>query len=260
MTTPTNKCMTYLLAALACSGAWPAVLQATGPATTAPSTTQAAMEPIVLSGPADADGASGGLVTVRLDFADAPDLRDWAARAGEYAIPWYPQLAALLASDGFEPSRDIRIVFKEMNGIAFRAGNSITISAKWVRERPADLGMVVHELTHIIQDYPSRRDNPGWLVEGIADYVRYYIVEPGSPQARFNPRRQTYTSGYQPAAGFLDWIERTRGPGVIVRLNRAMRSGTYTARRFREIAGSEADALWEQYKASLEKQAAINEP
>ena len=29
-------------------------------------------------------------------------------------------------------------------------------------------GVVIHELTHVIQAYPAAGDKPGWLVEGIA--------------------------------------------------------------------------------------------
>ena len=42
--------------------------------------------------------------------------------------------------------------------------------ALFASEHPEDTGMVIHELTHIIQNYPS--PDPGWVTEGIADYIR----------------------------------------------------------------------------------------
>ena len=50
----------------------------------------------------------------------------------------------------------------------------------------------------------------------------------------------------------MNWLEATAGPGVIARLNRTMRAGTYSPAAFREIAGGEPDALWEQFKATLQ--------
>lgn len=250
-----------LLAALACAGAVPGpaalaaptsraadrpAAQEEPPAATTTPAAAPAMAPIVISGPADANG--NPVVTITLDLAAAPELREWAIRAAHHAIEWHPRLAALLASDGFEPARDITLIFKKMEGVAYRAGRTITISTKWIHDHPDDFGMIVHELTHVIQDYP--RGNPGWLVEGMADYVRYYVAEPGSPRGRFNAQRQSYRSGYQPAAGLLNWLERTAGPGIVTKLNRAMRDGTYSAARFREITGDDPDVLWERFKQS----------
>lgn len=253
MPNPSIVQATALLLALACLAAAPARAK-TQPATRAGASTRPAEPHIVLSGPADSAGRNR--MTVTLDVSRSPELSDWAIQAGEYALRWYPQLAALLASDGFTPARDITLIFKPMDGVAFCSGDTITIAAKWVHDHPDDFGMVVHELTHVIQGYPGRRGNPHWLVEGIADYVRYYIVEPDSPRRRFNPQRESYERGYQPAAGMLHWIEQTAGPGVVTQLNRALREGRYSAKLFREVAGDEPGALWEQYKASLAKRAA----
>lgn len=53
------------------------------------------------------------------------------------------------------------------------------IAADWVKSQPNDFGMVVHELTHLVQRYPP--GSPGWLVEGIADYIRAKYFEPLIP-------------------------------------------------------------------------------
>jgi hypothetical protein len=193
----------------------------------------------------------GDRLDVLLDFNDAPDAKAWALDAAEYAIEWYPKLCALLASDGFEPPKEFTLHFKPMDGVAYTSDRTITISAKWIADHPDDLGMVAHELVHVIQRYRGEGEHapPGWLTEGIADYVRYYVVEPDSKRKDFDAGRIDYTAGYQPAAGLLDWIEKER-PGAVVKLNALLREGKYTAGAFRDIAGGDPDALWRTFKAS----------
>ena len=97
--------------------------------------------------------------------------------------------------------------------------------------------MVAHELTHVIQHY--RRGGPGWLVEGVADYVRYYVIEPGTRRGRFDPQRSDYKRGYQPAAGLLNWLE-SRRPGLVIGLNAAMRRASVCARANSSSLGTTA--------------------
>jgi hypothetical protein len=202
---------------------------------------------IKITGPAGAEKAD--LITMLLDITDAPDLKDWAESAANYAIKWHPEITKSLPSENFTPSHEVTLVFRQTRGApAYTTGTQITISSAWVRAHPDDLGMVAHELTHVIQHYRSR-NNPGWLVEGIADYIRYYVVEPGSRQGRFNPEKSDYKRGYQPAAGLLNWLEK-RSPGLVVKLNAAMRQGKYTPDLFKELAGGDPDELWEKLKSA----------
>src|SRR5437867_9499159 len=97
-----------------------------------------------------------------------------------------------------------------MRGIAYASGGEIHISAAWVRSHPNDFGMVVHELTHLVQRYP-RNPGPGWLVEGIADYVRLHDFEPLLPRPRIDFTKAKYTDSYKTTAGFLIWLEGKYG-------------------------------------------------
>jgi len=182
-----------------------------------------------------------------VDITEAPDVEQWATDAGKYALKWYPVIEKTLATEGYKPTREFRLLFKSMNGVAHASGNVITISTAWIKKNPDDWGMVAHELTHVIQRY---RRGEGWLTEGIADYVRYYVVEPGSKRARFDINRTSYRNAYQPAAGFIDWLERSKGPGIVSKLNAALRAGRYKPELFVEITGGTPDELWEQFKAS----------
>jgi hypothetical protein len=67
----------------------------------------------------------------------------------------------------------------------------ITISGKWITEHPDDLGMVIHELVHVVQGYPNSRHKAGWLVEGIADYIRWWRYEPEAPRPRIDPAKSS---------------------------------------------------------------------
>lgn len=188
-------------------------------------------------------------LTFVLDITDSPESEKWARLAGDYAMKWYPKLCQTLPSEGYVPTRKVTLVFRSMKGVAYTIGNNIVISAAWIKQHPEDLGMVAHELTHVVQHY-TKGERPGWLVEGIADYVRYYIVEPGSKQARFNADRG-YKGGYQPAAGMINYIE-TNHPGAVVKLNELMRTAKYTPEDFKTIAGGDADETWEKFKATLQ--------
>jgi len=96
-----------------------------------------------------------------------------------------------------------------MKGVASTSGNRITISAEWVTKKATnDYGMVIHELTHIVQDYKGR--GLGWLTEGIADYIRHRHFEPGAWKPFINPDKDSYKQGYKSAAAFLMWLEATK--------------------------------------------------
>ena len=136
-----------------------------------------------------------------------------------------------------------------MKGIAHATGNRIVIASAWLHDHPDDFGMVVHELTHLIQRYPSYEAS--WLVEGIADYVRFWVFEPDAPRPVVNPSQNKYTDGYRVTAAFLARIVETHGVGVITGLNRALREGTYDASVFEELTGKGLDPLWAEYLSAL---------
>jgi hypothetical protein len=54
------------------------------------------------------------------------------------------------------------------------ANGQIVISSTHLKDYPIVTGVLTHEMMHIVQSYPDGQ--PGWLVEGIADYVRWKNV------------------------------------------------------------------------------------
>lgn len=194
-----------------------------------------------------ADVGKPDAVAVLVDVNDAPELKDWGLGAANRVLEWHPKLADLLASEGFAPPREVTLRFKKISAPGQASGATIECSINWVTKNPEDWGMVAHELVHVIQQY--KKPGPGWLTEGIADYLRYYVIEPGSPRGRFDVERSSYKTGYQPSAGLLDFVEK-KHPGTVAKLNAALREGTYSDDMIKEIAGADWDGLWEEFKAS----------
>ena len=145
----------------------------------------------------------------------------------------------------------MRIVFKkDMKGVAYASGRTIVIASAWIEAHPDDFGMVVHELTHVVQGY--RRGGPGWLVEGIADYVRFAHFEPKT-RITINPRRASYRDGYRTTAKFLAWVEKTHGAGTVRKLNEALRKGKYKDTLFETYTGRSVGRLWTDFLAAQER-------
>ena len=200
-----------------------------------------------------------------LDSTQAPDLTLWAERQLEPVMrEWYPRIVALLPSEGFEPYADITLRFTTDMGDtpASAGGPIIRCNAQWFRaNRDGEaLGAVVHEMVHLVQRYARRRREdpdaqrfPGWLVEGIPDYVRWFLFEPESRGAEITSRnieRASFDTGYRVSANFLDWVVRTKEPELVRQLNAAARAGSYREGLWLEATGQDLETLGAEWKAA----------
>lgn len=190
-------------------------------------------------------------VQVTVDTSRAPEAAPWGAEAKKVVVKWYPVIAEMLKSRDFRPPAQVRLVFRSgIHAPAFTTRNTITINADHIKRHPDDFGMVVHELTHVVQGYPRGNEDAGWLVEGIADYVRFYLYEPQTKLRPVNPARDHYHDGYRTAAQFLAWIEKKHDPNIIRKLNAVLRQGRYTPLVFKIYTGKSVDDLWSEFIAS----------
>jgi len=189
-------------------------------------------------------------VEVVVDTSAVPDLADWGQKAGDVVRKWDPRISELLKSEKFTPPRKVTLVFKEMDGIAGTSGNKIAISAQWVREHPDDFGMVIHEFVHVVQSYPKYEHV--WLVEGIADYVRYIHFEPKTELGPIDAEKASYRDGYGTTARFLAWAEKKYDKQLVKKLNAALRQTRYEDRLFEDYTGHTLDDLWKEFLGSLE--------
>ena len=191
-----------------------------------------------------------------MDTAAAPDLSDWVnSDLAAVVRDWYPKIIKLLPSAGFEAATNVTIRFRDTMGRtpASAGGGRVNCNAEWFRKnlKGEAKGAVVHELVHIVQNYGrARRDNPdavrtpGWIVEGIPDYIRWFLYEPEAKGAEITPRnfsRARYDGNYRITANFLNWVVEKYDNQIIQKLNAAARAGKYS------------DDLWTEYtKKSLQ--------
>ncbi|HYG73738.1 MAG TPA: basic secretory protein-like protein [Planctomycetota bacterium] len=192
---------------------------------------------------------------INVDYSETPDLKEWAERALKDADEQFPVIAERLKSEGYTPPRQITLFFrKDMKGIAHAIGSKIEFAEGWIKAHPNDTGTVIHELTHVIQGY-THANNPGWLVEGIADYVRWFNWEPLARRPKINPLKAKYSNSYQDSAAFLVWAEKTYDKELVCKLNKHMREGSYDSSLFQKFTGRDLEALGSEFSASLKSKA-----
>jgi len=193
--------------------------------------------------------ADESALRVTVDVSQTPELKAWGDDAEAVIRSWYPRLQNLLPTTDFVPPSAVTFRIKKSDqGVGGTSGSTITVSSSWIEKHPEDKGLVVHELVHVVQSYPN--GNPWWVTEGIADYIRWPIYE-GKPQTWF-PRPQTqqgYKKGYRVTAGCCLWLETEKAPGIVKRLNSAMRKQQYDESLFTTPAGQSLNELWREYVA-----------
>lgn len=159
----------------------------------------------------------------------------------------YPQLAkdfnrATLKSVTF-------VIDPEYKGVAATSGGVIRYNPEWFVKNPSDIDVVTHEVMHVIQSYPHRA-GPGWLTEGVADYVRFkYGVaneEANWSLTEFN-EKQSYENSYRITARFLHWVVTHHDKKFVKKLDHTLREGKYDEDFWVKRTGSTVDELWEEY-------------
>jgi hypothetical protein len=200
----------------------------------------------------------GDRYRIGFDTSETPDLKPWVdAKLKPVCAEWYPKIVELLPSEKFAAPEKFTIIFREdMNGVAYCSGTSINCAARWYRTQldKEGLGSIVHEMVHVVQQYPRSRNaggKPGWLVEGLADYIRWHLYEPPAARRKLNPLTAKYTDSYHTTGAFLAYLVDQKGSDVITKLNAALRQGTYTADTWTAVAGATVDDLWAEFVKTL---------
>ncbi len=189
-------------------------------------------------------------IEFELDVADAPEMKAWAENVISICERHYPMICTELGSDGYDPPTQIRMAFKsDYNGVAEAAGTRIRGSVKFFKRNPNDIGAMIHETAHCVQRY-RQRGIPGWLVEGIADYVRFWKYEPGKA-GRLNPDTAQYNGSYRTTAAFLAYVSDRYDPKAVNKLNALLREGRYEADSWRVITGKSVEELNQEWRRSL---------
>ena len=237
------------------------VIDANGPA---PASATSAESPPILT----MFEAEDGKYKFTIDSTTAPDLKEWAETKLKPVVQeWYPKMVAMLPSDGFEAPSSFTLQFRNDMRLtpASAGGNRVNMNSGWFRRelnREA-LGAVVHEMVHVVQNYGrARRTNPdatrtpGWLVEGIPDYIRWFLYEPQTKGAELTERniaRAKFDASYRISGNFLDWVTRTSDKEFVRKLNAACREGKYTEELWKEWTGKTVQELGDEWKKENEK-------
>ena len=184
------------------------------------------------------------LVFINLDSAFDQAVK---TKMTEAFFTVYPQEA-----ERFNKSTLKRVTFivdPGYNGVAATGNGTARYSPRWLHDHPEDIDVVTHEVMHIVQAYP-RGAGPGWLTEGIADYVRFKYGVNNEAGKWSLPKYDTshrYTKSYRITARFLLWLETKVRPTIVNELDTAMRSKTYTPEIWQTLTGKNLDQLWDDY-------------
>jgi hypothetical protein len=194
-------------------------------------------------------------IEIEVDVSDAPEMKEWADNVARICERSYPMINEELWSEGFKPRQRISMVLrKDYNGVAQTGGGRITGSVKFFKEHPDDVGAMVHETIHNVQAYQRRV--PGWLTEGVCDYIRFFKFEPGKLRP---PRRDRarYNGSYKVTAQFLAFVCDRHGQDFVRKLNAILRKEGYREELWKELTGKTVQELEADWKATLVRRARI---
>ena len=196
------------------------------------------------------DTPPGNASVRKVDFSEAPALKELADHARRVGNEMYPKILALLAADSSKLPRQFDIVFKKslVGNFGQSVGTTINLRAEWFAKNPTDLDeKLIHEMSHVAQQYPSKAWD--YWGEGIADYVCYKLGHTNEwiwPHCSFEYPH--YTSGYCCAGAFLMFVDATYGPHVVRQLNAELRRGSYSDLFFAKATGKSVDELWAEFQ------------
>ena len=111
------------------------------------------------------------------------------------------------------------------------------------------------------------RGGTGWLTEGIADYIRWFLYEPKSHGAAaayiqgridsdakkgqvFEPK---YNDSYRITANFLDFVTARYDRHIVSKLNNALRQGQYYDDIWADITGKTVQELNQEWLVKVHK-------
>jgi Peptidase of plants and bacteria len=195
---------------------------------------------------------------IAFDTSELPEIKPWVdEKLKPICAEWYPKIVELLPSEGYSAPTRFRIRFtKDGRGVAYTSRGGVTCAGPWfMRNLDGEAaGAVVHEMVHVVQQYGRARGanrNPGWMVEGVADYIRWFLYEPEDLRPRPNPTRANYTDSYRTTGAFLNYLVQQQDEKLVEKFNAAMREGRYSEDLWKELTGKTVDELWADYIQTL---------
>jgi len=185
-----------------------------------------------------------------IDVSAAPEMKEWTEKAARVCERQYPMICEELMSESFKPRTTINLKMDpNYNGVAETGGGRIRGSVKFFKAHEDDVGALVHETVHCVQDY-GFRGNPGWMVEGTADYIRFFKYEPGKLR-KLEPEQAKYNGSYKTTAAFLAFVCDKHDKEFVKKINAKMREGKYKEDLWKDFTGKTLMELGDEWKGSL---------
>jgi hypothetical protein len=213
-----------------------------------------------------------GKYEIIIDTSLAADLTEWATnKLPPVLLEWYPKIVAYLPSEDYEAPKRFRVILQPIpdpNVAAQTIGTRVNASIAWIKRDMNGrenhiLGALMHEAVHVAQQYgstyphnPHPAINPAYLVEGIADYYRFFIYEPQTKGAEIRGRdleNANYDDSYRVTANFLNWVGQKYDKDLVVKINAVMRAGHYSTNLWTKYTGKTVEQLNAEWKDDLKK-------
>ena len=135
------------------------------------------------------------------------------------------------------------------NGVAEAGGGRVRFNPIWFNKNLEDLDAITHELMHLVQEY-GYSNCPGWVTEGIADYVRAVHginnIKGGWKMPDVKPEHN-FKNSYRITARFFIWITQHYSADFIIKLDDSIRQKKYTENTWKEMTGKTVEELWKEY-------------
>ncbi len=214
--------------------------------------------------------STDGYCEITIDTSKAPELKEWAEqKLAPVLAEWYPKIVAMLPSPGYEAPKQFKVIIAPGRGVAATGGTRVTANSTWLMSssghlNPEAIGALLHEEVHVVQQYHGRGPgrSPGWLTEGIPDYIRWFIYEPqshGADAVWVKSRRNitlNYDGMYRITANFLNYVVNKYDKGLITKLNAACRQATYSDDIWKDATGKTLQELNSEWKDAVKVEVA----
>lgn len=151
---------------------------------------------------------------------------------------------------------DLTLVVEDYAGIASTSGATLRLSTSYIQQQhdagidiQREIAGILRFTTSLVYQHDGSGSVPGWLMTGIADYVR---LESGYLDRGVRSKGGRYDDNSQTTAFFLQYLTLRR-PSLVQELNLRLAPGepAYADGLFGALLGSELPALWDEYQATL---------
>ena len=135
-----------------------------------------------------------------------------------------PKIAEILGIK----SRSLRVIMTstlELPTLALTHGRSIFLNSEWFKKHPDDYGTIVHEIAHAVMDIQVAIEEEKWIIEGLADYVRYILGYPSKTGGLPKYDAKRLFKGYQYTAHFFLWLRERYGETEIKEISKRISEG-----------------------------------